>query len=277
MKGLVLARGLARRMREADARVALPPDQAQAAEAGLKALIPIGGAHDASASAPRPFLDYILDVLADAGCLDIGVVIGPEHAAIRERYAGANAPRRIALSWIEQAEPRGTADAVLAAEGWAGTHPFLVVNGDNLYPVEVLRALVAIDGPGLAAFDRDDLARSGTIPADRVAAFALIQRDDAGSLTGMIEKPDETALGAAGAHALVSMNAWRFDARIFDACRAVPLSARGEYELPDAAMIATTRGVRFRAIDARGEVLDLSRRADIATVSARLAGRTPRL
>ena len=38
-----------------------------------------------------------------------------------------------------QPEARGTADAVLAAEGWAEDAPFLALNADNLYPVQVLR------------------------------------------------------------------------------------------------------------------------------------------
>ena len=33
------------------------------------------------------------------------------------------------------------------------------------------------------------------------------------------------------------MNVWRFDARIFAACRDVPRSVRGEFELPEAVMV----------------------------------------
>ena len=79
-----------------------------------------------------------------------------------------------------------------------------------------------------------------------------------------------------GPAALISMNVWRFDARIFDACRDVPLSKRGEYELPEAVGLAVTRGVTFRAVPASGAVLDLSRRSDVALVNARLAGQEAR-
>ena len=68
------------------------------------------------------------------------------------------------------------------------------------------------------------------------------------------------------------MNLWRFDSRIFDACRDVPRSVRGEFELPEAVALALTRGLRLRAIPARGPVLDLSRRADAADVERRLSG-----
>jgi glucose-1-phosphate thymidylyltransferase len=81
---------------------------------------------------------------------------------------------------------------------------------------------------------------------------------------------------AAGEQALVSMNVWRFDHRIFPACHDVPMSARGEFELPEAVGLAITTGMPFRAVRAQGAVLDLSRQVDVPLVSARLAGLEPR-
>jgi glucose-1-phosphate thymidylyltransferase len=74
---------------------------------------------------------------------------------------------------------------------------------------------------------------------------------------------------------LISMNVWRFDHRIFDACRDVPRSSRGEYELPEAVGLAVQRGVQFKTFRAGGAVLDLSRRSDVALVGARLAAVEP--
>jgi glucose-1-phosphate thymidylyltransferase len=72
------------------------------------------------------------------------------------------------------------------------------------------------------------------------------------------------------------MNCWRFDHSIFAVCRDVERSPRGEYELPQAVALALTRGARFRALPARGPVLDLSARADIAGIADRLRGFDPR-
>jgi glucose-1-phosphate thymidylyltransferase len=57
----------------------------------------------------------------------------------------------------------------------------------------------------------------------------------------------------------------------------VPLSSRGERELPQAVALAAGEGVAFEVIPVRARVLDLSRRADVAGVAADLAGRTVRL
>lgn len=265
---VVLARGLGRRMQDAaPGGAALSSAQEAAARAGLKGLMPIG-AGDRSA---RPFLDYVLSALADAGIADAALVVAPDHEVVRAQYTGARAPARLTLHYVVQPEPRGTADAVLAAESFVADRPFLVLNADNLYPTEVLAALCAIDGPALPGFERDDLVRSSAIPPDRIGAFALLTVDSTGTLLDIVEKPGQDAMAAAGPHALISMNCWRFDARIFAACRAVPRSARGEFELPEAVRLAVREGVRFRVVPARGPVLDLSRRSDVPIVAARLA------
>ena len=260
-RALVLARGLGRRMRKDDPGVLLTADQQRAAEAGLKTLMPIDG---------RPFLDYVLASLADAGLRSRG----PRDWAgrriqVRSHYANLTTP--VSLDFIVQPEARGTADAVLAAEGWAENAPFLALNADNLYPVQVLRDLVALQEPGLPVFDREDLIASSNIPRERVQSFALLEVDD-GLLSRIVEKPTDADMPGAGEPMLVSMNCWRFDSRIFSACRDVEPSPRGEFELPIAVGLALRRGVQFRAVPARGPVLDLSRRADTAEVARRLRG-----
>ena len=267
---MVLARGLGTRMRAADSAVDLTPEQHRAADAGLKAMLPVRG---------RPFMDYILSGLADAGLTEIAIVVAPEHEALHHYYVSEAPPSRIALSFVVQKDPLGTADAVLAAERWTSGADFLVMNGDNLYPARGIADLIGIDEPGLLAFDPEDLIRSGNIPADRIKRFALIERDERGYLTHIVEKPAADRPRDSGREkpqSLVSMNCWRFDARIFDACREVPRSSRGELELPEAVELAVRRGVPFKVLNARGPVLDLSRRADAAAVERLLHGVVPR-
>ena len=267
-QALVLARGLGTRMRAADPQAKLTTEQQHAAEAGMKAMMPIGG---------RPFLDYLLNAIADAGIRRVGLVVAPVHHALAHNYEVETPPTRIEIDFVVQAEPRGTADAVLAAEQWTQGEPFLVMNGDNLYPADVLRDLAALDEPGLPGFRRDDLVASSNIPDERIASFALIEKDGHGCLARIVEKPTAERFAKTGDDALVSMNVWRFDRHIFQACREVPLSTRGELELPEAVALAVQRGMRFRVIPASGPVLDLSSRSDAATLAERLAHVSVRL
>lgn len=260
-RAVVLARGLGRRMRAGAPGLALDPAQAAAADQGLKAFIPIG----------RPFLDYVLSALADAGITRVCVVIGPEHDVVRRYYGEQIRLSRLTVAVAIQAEPLGTADAVLAAEAWTAGEPFLVLNGDNYYPVPALTALAALTLPGVVAFSREGLLADGHIPADRLQQFALLDIDG-GRLRRIVEKPDEVDAERLARGAAISMNCWRFDHRIFEACRRVPPSPRGELELPMAVQLAIDEG-RFPVEVVRSEagVLDLSGRADIAAVAARLA------
>jgi dTDP-glucose pyrophosphorylase len=265
VKAVVLARGLGTRMRSSDSGARLTADQQRAADAGMKAMMPIAG---------RPFLDFVLSAIADAGLRQVAIVVAPDHEALRRYYREEAPPARLRIDFAVQQEPIGTASAVLAVEAWAGQEPFLVMNGDNLYPRDALRDLAALPEPGLPGFDRDDLVRSSNIEPARVQAFALLEVDG-GYLTRIVEKPSAEEMAAAPPDAPISMNCWRFDRRIFDACRDVPRSARGELELPMAVGLAVSRGVRFRVVPARGPVLDLSQRADAAEVARRLAGVAP--
>lgn len=265
-RAVVLARGLGSRMRVDDPDAVLTESQRRAADAGLKAMMPIGA---------RPFLDYVLSALADAGIHEIALVVAPDHQPMRKHYVEDSPPSRARLTFVVQRDARGTADALLAAEAWCGRRPFLAVNADNLYPPAVLRALVEIHEPALPAFHRGELVGSSNIRDEQVNAFAIVEVDAAGYLARIIEKPPPDVVARAGDAALLSMNCWRFDHRIFQACRDVPLSPRGELELPQAVMLAVERGVRFRAIRSNGPVLDLSRRADAAEISRRLSHIAP--
>jgi len=256
---------------QSGAGAGLTPEQARAAAMGQKGMMPLPGPDGRL----RPFLDYVLSELADAGFVDVALVVPPAPTdgsaqPLREYYGGAGRPARVRIWFVVQDEARGTADAVASAASWIGERPFVVLNADNLYGEAALRALREAAGPALSVYERDDLVRTSGIPAERVGSFALLQVTPDGYLADIVEKPGVEAVDAAGPHALISMNCWRGDASVLQACRDVPVSPRGEYELPSAIRLAITRGTQLQAIAATGPVLDLSRQEDVAFVMERL-------
>ena len=265
-RAVILARGLGTRMRQAEGGATLAGEQAVAADAGLKAMIPIG----------RPFIDYILGALADAGCNDACLVIGPEHAGVRAYFEEAG-PRRVSVRFAVQAKPLGTADAVLAAEEFTAGGRFMVLNGDNYYPVTVLERMAAAPAPAVAAFSRSALLAGGHMAPDRIERFAVLDIGPDGYLRSITEKPDAATLARFGPEPRVGMNCWMLDARIFPWCRTAALSPRGERELPLVVQAAIVAGAfRVRAVPVEASVLDLSSRRDVAAVTAHLAGVVPR-
>lgn len=263
-KVVILAGGLGTRMRKQDEAAALTAAQARVAGTGVKAMIPI----------ERPFLDYVIAVLAEAGYAKVCLVIGPGHGHVRRYYDEQAPPKRLTIEYAVQPEPLGTANAVAAAESFVGSDPFLMVNSDNHYPLDAVRALRDLTGPGLAGFERDALIERGNIPAERVLRFAIADIDDAGFLRRVIEKPTEAQLAAMGEHVYLSMNCWRFTPNVFEACRNITPSPRGEYEVTDAAQYCIDQlGEQFTVIKSDSPVLDLSSRQDVAPVTQQLAGR----
>jgi glucose-1-phosphate thymidylyltransferase len=274
---VILARGLGTRLQQDDG-TALDAAQAQAATAGRKPLVPVLG---------RPLLDYALSALADAGVMDVVLVIAPGESPLRDRYERDEPPARLRVRFAVQDEPRGTAHALLAARGAvcaslgapvdeAGHRHFLMCNADNLYSVAAIRALVELTGPGLIAYEADALVRESGLDAARVARFALLQLAGDGALADLVEKPESGHPLLLAPKRWVSMNLWRFRDTIFDECAAVQPSPRGELELVDAVRRALRRGERFTAIPRAEAVLDLTHRRDLAALEARLAGVVPR-
>ena len=263
-KAVILARGLGTRMRRVDASAHLDAVQARVADGGMKAMIPVGTG--------RPFLDHALSSVADAGITQVCLVIGPEHDAVRSYY-GVLPTRRLQISFATQPAANGTAGAVAAAEAFAGSDTVLVMNGDNFYPVDACRELAQLGASGAVGFDLHGLMAGSNIPEERVRQFALLQRDASGFLAGIIEKPDLATYESLIAHSMISMNLWSFTPVIYDACRRVTPSVRGELELQDAVRIAMTDfGERFRVLGSAAGVLDLSTRGDIESVAGVLRG-----
>ncbi len=255
-KAVILARGLGTRMRVEDAAVSLDPEQEAAASAGLKTLVPIADG--------KTLLDFIFENLIASGFTKICMVIGEEHDVIRN-FCGS---KPYDISFAIQKEPLGTADAVLAAEEFAGDDLFLVINSDNLYPVESLRRLREAGVQGLVAFDHGSRVEHSNIPEERISKFADVVIGVDGSLKEIVEKPEHPREDG-----FVSMNTWLFSPRIFEACRAIGPSPRGEYEITAAVAFAIDQlGERFNTVRSYEGVLDLSSRADIGAVAGFLKG-----
>jgi dTDP-glucose pyrophosphorylase len=265
-QAVILARGLGTRMRrEADAgSAALTEEQARAAASGAKGMMPLGA---------RPFLDYVISALADAGISDVVLVIGPEHQLVRDYYTTQSPPTRVRVHFAVQQEPKGTANAVLSARDVVRDEPFLVLNSDNYYPIAAYRELAEINAAGLVAFEADALVNDGGMARERLLNNAFVEFDSDGWLLDVREKPAPDDPLVLRAERWVSMNLWSFTPVIFAACERVTPSVRGELEIQQAVTISIRElGERYRVLRMRAGVLDLSKRVDVALVASRLAG-----
>ena len=165
-------------MRAFDPSARLTPEQHRAADAGLKAMIPLNG---------RPLLDYILSSLADAGIRHVALVVAPMFRAaglLRGHGPRSHSTRttssrngpwgRLMPCWPRGVAHRGAISRDECRQSLSGA---------------ALSELAALPEPALPAFDREDLVRSSNIPAERIRSFAFLDIDASGYLTGIVEKP----------------------------------------------------------------------------------------
>ena len=156
----------------------------------------------------RPLLAHTLEALAavaDEAILVVGYRAEMVRATFGERCAG------LKLEYRVQTEQRGTADAVASARD-AVAAEFLVINGDDYYGAENVRALAS--APGAAVLGAP-VASSGRFGALEV---------DGGLLRRIKEKPD------GGGEALVNAGLYKVDEEIFAHVDALEPSPRGELE-----------------------------------------------
>lgn len=218
-----------------------------------KPLVPVAG---------RPLLAHALDAVRPVvdGAV---VVVGHRGDRIRDRLGDAYGG--LPLTYVEQPEQRGLADALACAEP-AVEGPFVHLNADNVFGRE----------PGGAANVRRLLARRRETDADAVLLVERVPReaarrvgvvttDDDGRVADVVEKPDSPP------SRLVQTGCFAFAPAIFDACRAVEPGATGEVELSDAIARLAREG-RVETVRLRGWRRNVNTPRERRAVEARLAG-----
>lgn len=177
-----------------------------------KQLLPV---HD------KPMIYYPLSVLMLAGIRDILLISTPEDLPAFRRLLGDGSAFGLALSYAEQPQPDGLAQAFLIGRSFIGADDVCLILGDNLFYGQhfthhLQAAMRRREGATVFGYRVSDPQRYG------VVAF-----DDCGRAIDIEEKPRQPRSN----YAVTGL--YFYDNQVLDIARGLRPSARGELEITD--------------------------------------------
>jgi glucose-1-phosphate thymidylyltransferase len=227
LKGLILSGGAGTRLRPIT-------------HTSAKQLVPV---------ANKPVLFYGIEALVEAGVTEIGIIIAPETGDEIQAAAGDGSQFGAEITYILQEKPAGLAHAVLTAEDFIGSSPFVMYLGDNLL-ADGLRGLV------------DTFRESGPdalillTPVSDPSSYGVAELDG-DQVVRLVEKPKDPPSN------LALVGVYLFNSSIFDAARALEPSWRGELEITEAIQSLIEDGHRVQSEVVSGWWKDTGQLADM--------------
>lgn len=199
MKGIVLAGGLGTRL--------YPLTQVLS-----KQLLPV---YD------KPMVYYPLSVLLLANIRDIALISTPRDLLLYKELLGDGSSYGIQLTYIEQAEPKGLAQAFILAEEFIAGEQVALILGDNIFYgatfTQILQqAITQLQGATIFGYRVSDPQRYGV---------AEVAPD--GTVRSLEEKPQTPRSN------LAVTGLYFYDAQVCELARTLRPSARGELEITD--------------------------------------------
>jgi len=204
----------------------------------------------------RSLLADCLDQLVSIGADRLVLVVGYEREQIVDRFGDQH--RGCPITYAVQSERDGVASALLAAEEAVEDDQFLVALGDNVFRANLGAVVEAVDGSA------DGAVLVEEVPADEAERYGVCRVDD-GRIEQIVEKPDDPPSN------LVATGMYAFTQDVFDACRRIEPSDRGEYEISDA-ITEYARDNAVAAVPLAGWRVDVGYPVDRAEAERRLAG-----
>ena len=184
----------------------------------------------------KPMLEIIFGQLKTIGVTEVVVVVHYLKNKIIGHFG--NSFQGIKIHYVEQKEMNGTADAVLMAEHFVD-EAFMCIACDSLFDTALLKKIVQHTSEGvITVCSVQDPSRFGVIETNGDEVRRIVEKS--------LHPPSN----------LANFSIYLFPVTIFDACKKISKSPRGEYEITDAIQYLIDQGTRFE-YEVGQEILDI--------------------
>src|SRR3954451_12484205 len=188
----------------------------------------------------KPMIYHPLSTLMLAGIRDILLISTPHDLPSFRRLLGDGTDLGLRLSYAEQAEPNGLAEAFLIGADHVGEDPVALVLGDNIFHGPGFSALLHRSIEGIRNGD-DGCVLFGYAVRDP-QRYGVGEADAEGRLVSIEEKPTQPRSNRA------ITGLYLYDNTVLDIARGLTPSARGELEITDVNKAYLAQG-RARLVD----------------------------
>jgi glucose-1-phosphate thymidylyltransferase len=169
----------------------------------------------------KPMIYYPLSTLMLAGIREILIISSPDALPLFRHLLGDGRDWGLELSYAEQAEPKGIAEALVIGRNFIGNDPFALILGDNLFYANDLSLVL---GEASSATDRNTVFGYWVDQPDQ---FGVVKIGRDGRALDIVEKP-ETHVSNWAVPGL-----YFYRAEVADRAMNLAPSPRGELEITD--------------------------------------------
>ena len=209
-------------------------------------------------AADTPLLTRCFEELLAVGVEEFVVVVGYRKEEILGYYGDEFGG--VPITYVHQREQLGLAHAVGRA-GSAIEDDFVLLNGDNVFRANLGEAVERQRRQSV-----DAVLVVEEVPEEQARRTGVVETDDSGRVTGLVEKPDDPP------STLVTTGCYVLPTEVFHACELLCPSARGEYELPDAIDLLLAAGMTVETVRLDGWRVNVNTPADLERAERRLDG-----
>ena len=187
----------------------------------------------------KPMIYYPLSTLLLAGIRDILIITTPHDADAFVRLLGDGSPFGVSVSYAQQPQPQGLAQAFVIGADFIGGDRCALVLGDNIFYGQGL-------GLQLERFAELEGAAIFAYWVNNPKGYGIVEFDSAGRVLGLQEKPKVPRSN----YAVPGL--YFYDNDVVNIARSLAPSARGEYEITDINQAYLDRGALFVEVLHRG-------------------------